>query len=404
MIASREPGSPQGDQAKWPGLAFEERAWESSYARIPRRHQLTHRGPYRAAVPPNIAAADPRLTLALLGAADEATAELARFDAETGGDLAPFSALLLRSEAAASSQIENLTASAKAIATAELGPAQRNASIIVANTRAMQAALALADRLDTQAIIDMHAVLLSATHPEWAGHFRDEQVWIGGTNHGPHEARFVPPHHDRVPPAMDDLIAFLARDNLPVLVQAALGHAQFETIHPFPDGNGRVGRALVQALLRAKRVTLTVTVPISAGLLTDRETYFDALDAYRSGEIEPIVEAFADAAFRAVVNGRDLVTDLRSVTAAWREEIHARRDAAAWDLLELLTRQPVVNTALVQDALDVSAPAARRAIEQLVEAEILTQSSGDKRYRQFAATGVLDALDAFAQRAGRRQP
>jgi Fic family protein len=396
-------GPPGGAREEWPGVGFDERAWESSDTRIPRRHQLSHRGPYRAAVPATIAVTDPRLALALLGAVDEATAELARFDAEAGGDLAPFSALLLRSEAAASSQIENLTASAKAIAAAELGPAKRNASIIVANTRAMQAALALADHLDAQAIIDMHEVLLTATHPEWTGHFRDKQVWIGGTTYGPHEAHFVPPHHERVPAAIDDLVAFLARDDLPVLVQAALAHAQFETIHPFPDGNGRVGRALVQALLRAKHVTQTVTVPISAGLLTDRDTYFDALDAYRSGKIDPIVEAFADAAFRAVVNGRELVTDLRSVTAAWRDEVHARRDAAAWGLLELLTRQPVVTTTLVQEALNISPPAARGAIEQLVEAGILTQSSGDKRYRQFAAAEVLEALDAFAQRAGRRQ-
>src|SRR5690606_26640846 len=157
------------------------------------------------------------------------------------------------------------------------------------NAHAMNAAIDLADDLGETAIIEMHEALLGETHPDWVGRWRDEQVWIGGSAIGPHRADYVAPHHDRVPAALTDLVAFMDRDDLPVLVQAAIAHAQFETIHPFPDGNGRVGRALVHSLLRAKGTTRSVTVPISAGLLADRDAYFGALDSYRRGDPHPIV-------------------------------------------------------------------------------------------------------------------
>ncbi len=151
-----------------PQLSDEEHDWAvNPHAVVPRRTRLDHTGPYRSAVAP----------------------EVARSDAELGPEVAPFAALLLRSESAASSRIENLTASARAIALAELGdPSRRNANVIVANTRAMQAAIELADRLDEQAILDMHAALLGASNPEMVGHWRAEQVWIGGSSSGPHPA------------------------------------------------------------------------------------------------------------------------------------------------------------------------------------------------------------------------
>jgi hypothetical protein len=104
----------------------------------------------------------------------------------------------------------------------------------------------------------------------------------GGT-HGPREAMFVPPHHSRVLAAIDDLLRFAQRDDIPALPQIALAHAQFGTIHPFTDGNGRTGRALIQAILRRKGLTRNVTVPVLAGLLTDTDSYFAALTAYREG-------------------------------------------------------------------------------------------------------------------------
>ena len=125
----------------------------------------------------------------------------------------------------------------------------------------------------------------------------------------------------------------------------------FETIQPFSDGNGRTGRALVHAMLRAQGLTRNVTVPISAGLLVDTGRYFDALTTYRDGHLDEIVNRFAEAAFAAIGNGRQLVTDLRALRAEWQERVQARRDAAAWRVADLLLRHPVINVGLVSQDL-----------------------------------------------------
>ena len=393
-----------GMSTPWPAVEYEERAWSSSLD-VPRRWQSTFSGPYRAAVVPEISRLDLVLPASTVALVDEATAELARFDAEMGIEIAPFGSILLRSESAASSRIENLTASAKAVALAELGDtSRRNAAEIVANATAMQAAIELADRLDAPAILAMHAALLGQHDPKIAGRWRDAQVWIGSSNYGPHTASFVPPHHSRVPAAIDDLVKFMRRDDLAVLPQAALAHAQFETIHPFPDGNGRTGRALVHCLLRGKRLTRQVTVPVSAGLLTDTDRYFDALTAFRSGDIQPIVERFAEASFDSVINGRRLVTELRAIREAWSAAITSRRQATVWRVLDVVLQHPVLDNGLVQRELGVSVMGADAAITELVGIGALEEITGGRRNRRYAAVQVLAALDAFAERAGRRTP
>jgi Fic family protein len=398
---------PAGSNSGWPALAWEERAWVSALppgmgSRTLRRR---HAGPYRSAVPPQIAKFDTLLPTAAIATADEASTEIARFDAEMGTEIAPFAAILLRSESASSSKIENLTSGAKAIALAELGNGDRhNASEIVANVHAMQAAIQLADRLDEHAVLAMHAALMQRSHPEEAGRWRTEQVWIGGGDFGPHGAAFVPPHHERVPEAMADLMSFVRRDDVPVLAHAALAHAQFETIHPFADGNGRTGRALVHAMLRARALTRNVTVPVSAGLLTDTDAYFAALTAYRRGDAAQIVRLIAEASFAAIANGRQLVAVLRRVRNGWNDVIKARHDASAWQLADLLLRQPVIDAEVVQRELRVTSANAHRAIRQLAESRVIAEFSGRRRDRMWQAREVLVALDDFAVRAGRRRP
>jgi len=392
------------EAVQWPAVAYEEHEWASRYPRgTASRAQLSrHQGTYQAAVPAVIADVEVRLSPAVLSASTEAAQEVARFDAELGGEIAPFSAVLLRSESAASSQIENLTASARAIAEATLGEAAgANARQVVGNVAAMQAALALADDVSADAILAMHKALLARTDPDIAGKWRDEQVWIGGTSLGPHHAMFVPPHHVRVPRAIDDLVEFIGRNDIPVLAHLALSHAQFETIHPFPDGNGRAGRALMHATLRHSGLVRNVTVPISAGLLAAVDDYFDALTAYRAGDAAPIVERVTEAAYAAVANGRKIVDDLRALRADWDVGVRARRDAAAWRVADLLLQHPVVNVALLSDELGIAPQNVYRSIAPLVEAEVL-MSSGRQRDRVWRSLEVLAAVDAFAQRAGRR--
>jgi Fic family protein len=320
-----------------------------------------------------------------------------------GGEIGHFSAILLRSESAASSRIENLTASARAIAEAEIGASHRkNAAEVVANTRTMMAALDLAENISSASVLAMHRALMNETDPTNAGRWRTEQVWIGGGNLGPHLALFVPPHHDRVANAIADLVKFIERDDLPILAHAALAHAQFETIHPFTDGNGRTGRALVQAMLRQGRLTRNVTVPVSAGLLSDTSSYFNALTTYRLGDPIPIVTQFADAAFKAVANGRELVDELRQIRQRWHQAIKARSDSAIWRLADLLLRRPVANARVIAEELGLDVGNVHRYIKPLLDARILVESLDVKRNQVWRAAEVLAALDAFAARAGRR--
>lgn len=394
--------------AAWPAIGWEEQAWvpsvppEAASVAVRRRHA----GPYRAALVPRISHLTPNLPSDVLAAADDASVEIARFDAELGAELAPFESVLLRSESASSSMIENLTSGAKSIALAELGStAKRNATEIVGNVAAMHAAIELSDRLDGAAILAMHAALLGGVQPGIAGRWRTEQVWIGGTSYGPHQATFVPPHQEYVAGLMLDLVDFTQRIDLPVLVQAAVAHAQFETVHPFPDGNGRTGRALIHAMLRGHGLTRNVTVPVSAGLLADTSSYFDSLTAYRDGDPAPIVRRLSEAALTAILNGRQLIAELRDIRLGWNDAVRVRGSASAWRLVDLLLRQPVVDAATVARELGVAPANVYRAIGPLVEAGILTEFTGFRRDRMWQATEVLTALDDFAARAGlRRHP
>ena len=388
----------------WPSVSYEELEWKvETVLPTSRTAQRRHRGPYQAAIVPEIAELTVRLPPDTAAAVDEAAAEVARFDAELGHEIAPFAAVLLRSESAASSKIENLTASARAIAEAEIhGHAGHNAAMVVANQRAMSAAIALAVRINADAILAMHAALLEHSNPAVAGVWRDQQVWIGGGDFGPHGAMFVPPHHQRVPAAIADLVAFIERDDVPVIAHAAIAHAQFETIHPFPDGNGRTGRALVHAHLRRKGLTRNVTVPVSAGLLVSIDSYFDAFTSYRQGDLTAIVEAFATAALAATANGRILVDDLHTIRGDWDDRVRARRDATAWQVADLLLRHPVVNAALIARETGIAQRNVYRALRPLVSAEVVVEFTDRKRNQLWRAPEVLEALDRFAARSGRR--
>jgi Fic family protein len=388
----------------WPAVEYETLPWEPNVSvPISRTAARRHRGPYDAAIVPAISTLEVPLPPELNALVDDATNEVARFDAELGSEIAPFRAVLLRSESTSSSQIENLTASARAIAEAELQPfGSNNASLIVANTRAMAAAVDLADRIDADSILQMHEALLSPSRPDTAGKWRDQAVWIGGTRYGPHEADFVPPRSERIPGAVDDLVAFIDRDDIPVLAHAAVAHAQFETIHPFPDGNGRTGRALLQAQLRNKRLTRNVTVPVSAGLLTNTDAYFGALDEYRRGDPLSIIDQLARAAFVAIENGGQLVAELHAIRTEWAEKIKVRRGTTAWRITDLLLRHPVINAPFVAKELGIEVPNVYRALGPLVDAGVVVEATSKKRDRVWRAPDVLRALDQFAARAGRR--
>lgn len=391
---------------------FEQVAWKpAADESMSRSQRMKARGPYSAAIPPMIA--DLRIALddSVAAEAAEAAAEIARFDAESShtlsaigdGEFSPLPAVLLRSESASSSQIEAITANAKSLALASIGEQTGpNAALVATNADAMQKALTLSDSITVESIIDVHRSLLAPSNPAITGEFRSDPVWIGGRASTPHTAAYVPPQAERVPGLMEDLVAFAQRTDVPPFVQAAVAHAQFETIHPFPDGNGRVGRTLVHAMLRNAGVTKRLTIPVSSGLLTNVDDYYDALTDYRRGDLNSIVDEFTKASFRSIGNGRVMINDLAKISAEWQSRLSARKGAAAWSALPILIAQPAVSVQYVADRVGVTFAAAQNAINQLVQAEILTPVGNRKRSRIWVATEVIEVLDAFAARAGKR--
>jgi Fic family protein len=389
--------------SSWPKVGSEAVAWaRDENEASSRRQSLKHRGPYQAAIVPRIAETNVSVSSQTLSLAEDAALELARFDAEVGLMVAPFAAMLLRSEAASSSQIENLTASAGAILKAEFGLGETpNSALIVSNQLAMEAAIAVSQDFNLAALLGMHKILMETTDPVNAGNLREQPVWIGGTSLGPHGADYVGPQWQKIPELMSDLVSFCLRTDLPAIVQAAIAHAQIETIHPFTDGNGRTGRALVQTLLHRLGVTNSVAVPVSAGLLKDTSKYFKALESYRLGELEPIITVFANAAHEAVWNGRRLAAEIQQARMKWQTLLNARSDSGAAQLLEHLLEQPLITSTRVVEILGITPANALNAIDRLVAAGILSQLGSGKRNRIWQATDVVVALERFAERSRR---
>ncbi len=394
-------------QEGWPALTTQRVRWTPGADGLvvpSRRARREVPDGYDAAVVPLVAGVGLRLDGDLAADLDDAARLLTAFDSGGAGEIAPFATVLLRSESAASSQIENLTSSARALAEAAIGQGSRaNATVILANVSTMQAALDLAGSLDTATVLAMHRALMAHQRLHEPGRWRDQQVWLGGAASHPAGAAYVPPVAADVPALMDDLVALMDRDDLPPLALAALAHAQFETIHPFTDGNGRTGRALLHSVLLHTGVIRRVTVPISAGLLADRAGYFAALTAYRRGDPEPILRCVAEAARTGTRVGGLLVGRLRDLRAGWDEVVTARRGATVWLLLDLVLRQPVVTARVVADELAVSTPTAQAALQHAVECGVLVESTGHRRNRVYRSTEVLSALDDYAENLGQRR-
>jgi len=376
-------------------LEYEERRLPSPDGRAyaSRRLELLRRTPYRAAVPPRIAESAISLPDAVLARADDASAALTRFDASTSAFPAPFTAVLLRTESASSSQIEHLTAGPRAIAEAVIGErVEGNAPLIVSNVRAMEAALALADSISGDAIIAMHDALLRDTEPGMVGGFRTEQVWIGGQL--PHNAQFVPPHHERVAEAMDDLVRFTARRDLPVLAQAAIAHAQFETIHPFLDGNGRIGRLLIPLYLISHGVLAKPSLYLSDFFERHRASYYDALMRVRVGnDLMHWVRFFLQGVAETATKGREVFRQILALRTDAEQRILSlgKRVPNARAALELLYRTPMVAASDLERRLEVSKPTAHALVRDLERLGLLTETTGQMRDRLY----VFDAYLGF---------
>lgn len=347
------------------------------------------------------------LTFSARTAADIADAEAAIAVANHGQHLVAtetLARLLLRSESVASSRIEGLECSQRRLAEAAFAPerASETARQVLANIDAMRQAIDLGGGHHDLTIGDvkaMHELLMRedrATGP-FAGELRTQQNWIGGRSDSPRDAAYIPPPPDCVEPLMRDLVAFVNRDDLPTLAQAAIVHSQFETIHPFIDGNGRVGRCLIHTVLARRQLASRMLVPVSLVLAAYGDHYIQGLVDFREGRIDQWCGTFASTARLAIDGAARFEEKLAAMITRWRFESEARPGSHLWQACEQTTITPVFTVASLRDELRCSTTAATEAIERLEKVGIVVQVSLGRRNRVYLNRAVLRLLDDFAR-------
>jgi Fic family protein len=359
------------------------------------------------ALPPKIAALRPHLDPELVAELEPAIREITALDSADGHELRSLSLLLVRTESVASSKIEDIEAGVDDYARALHGVRSNSSAVsMVAATVALDAlidAVTRNRRIELAPVLAAHRALMERDPYEarYAGRVRTVQNWIGGSDHSPRGALYVPPPPETVDDYLDDLMAFVARDDLPALVQAALAHAQFESIHPFTDGNGRIGRALINAVLRRRGVTTRVVVPLASALVARRGAYFDLLTRYRAGDTRSLLVSFARASRLAAAESRVTALRLRELPSQWRQEAGPMRaGSAATELLEKMMIWPVFSADEAAERLDAPRSSVFAAIARLREAGIIRPLTDRKRDQIWGAAAVLDELDELNRRIG----
>ncbi len=363
---------------------------------------------YDAFIPAKLGELPLTLDAHVAGVASEAEAAIRELNTAAHPALAPLARLLLRTESMASSRIEGVATGVRELARAEArveagGKVGATTLEVLANLDAMQLAMDQATAVDSFGLSEITAIhrrLMERTinAARIAGRVRTSQNWIGGNDYNPCGANFVPPPPEEVGGLLDDLCTAINDERLPPLVQAALVHAQLETIHPFADGNGRAGRALIHVVLKRRRVAPAYVPPISVVLAGERDRYIDGLTRFRGDAVGVWIEQFAAAALRAARLAAAYLGAVRRLNAEWRAKLRSRprpprSDAAAWALMDVLPAYPVITAPVAAAACGRSKPQVYEAIEQLQTAGVLVPLSASRRNRSWEADGLLDLLE-----------
>ncbi|MFC5729792.1 MULTISPECIES: Fic family protein [Nocardioides] len=387
----------------WVPHAYERRPWRQQVPRGPRSERRVRE--IEVALPPLIRDLDFQMPDDLARLVTASLGELSNLDLVHGRTLKALNHLHLRAEAIDSSKIEDIEAGLADYGRALLGVgANASATSMASATSALTRLIGDTDRtrsVRAEAVLQAHDDLFRRNPEEAhrAGSFRTTQNWIGGSDYSPTGALHVPPPPETVPDYLDDLFAFANRDDVSPLVQAAIVHAQFESIHPFIDGNGRIGRTLIHAVLRRRRSTRHLTVPIASALVADRDGYFAALNDYRAGRARTLVVLLASATRIATAEAWRTARDIDTVRDDWGRTVGGTRPGTPLHrVLDLLTEEPIVNERLVSDRLRIGESDASDTMRRLVEARILTAAPGSRRSPVWLADDILAAVQRMTER------
>lgn len=248
--------------------------------------------------------------------------------------------------------------------------------------------------LITRLLREVHEHLMRGVRGEHAtpGHLRKSQNWIGGT--GPTNAAFVPPPVAAMHPALDDLERFLHERTLPLLIQLALAHYQFEAIHPFLDGNGRLGRLLIPLVLIERKVLPQPLLYLSVYFEEHREEYYELLmSTSRTGELDPWLRFFLRGVAAQAADAEERTVRLVELQSQLRQELLAAKvRMPVVRAAELLFNAPYVSAQGLAARLDVTNPTAQHAIDALVERGVLVEATGRRRNRFYFAQQIFDAV------------
>ncbi|MCL2528805.1 MAG: Fic family protein [Coriobacteriia bacterium] len=376
-------------------------------------------GAYSYYVPTKLSALEIQLDSDVVADIVRAEKALLEIDSYSGrlSDLEGLSHFLLRAEAISSSFIEGLQMGAKRLLQAELNTsephafkADETAEEILGNINALKSALELAgaeNELKLKDITRIHKLLLGNTPAkEYAGEIRVVQNWIGGNSYNPLTAAHVPPAPEILEDLMDDLLQFSNRHDVSPVQQAALAHAQFETIHPFVDGNGRSGRAFIHMILRKRGLLKTFVPPISLILAAYPKSYIAGLNSIRyDGEqpddtayeaINEWLSFFAGSCVRACNEVKAFGERAEKLEAQWRTSLGAVRKNSALDaLLGKLMGIPVFTANSASKVIGRSFQATNPAIERLVEVGIAKPYGSARRNRAYEVPSALDVFRAL---------
>ena len=361
---------------------------------------------YEAFVPEPLSSLQLVLDGTIAGLVAEAEFAIRELNDAGGPALDPLARLLLRTESIASSKVEGMQLGvrelARAEARAESGFTPSPTAVeLIANIDAMVLAVdksAEVERFGVPEIVAIHTQLLGrTTQRAIAGRVRDTQNWIGGNDYNPCGADFTPPPPEDVLRLLHDLCVAIHDETLSPLMQAALVHAQFETIHPFLDGNGRTGRALVHVVLRRRGIAPRFLPPISVIFAGARDRYIAGLTQFRGDGVNAWIEHFAFAARNAAHVARAYIDAVRALQERWRVMLrtsrhHPRADAAAWLIIDLLPAHPMISAPIVTALTRRARGRVYEGLEQLVDAGVLLPLSEGRRNRWWEADGLLELI------------
>jgi Fic family protein len=397
------------------------RRWRASFEGFSRRDRTGC--DYEAYVPDPVTGREFRLDGEVAADVADAEAAIARLNVSAVAlvDAEALARLLLRAESVASSFIEGLAIGGRRLLRAEvarkLGDARVDvtAAEVLGNIDAMTWAvehLARAPAITVDGLVEVHRRLLADSEiAEHAGRIRTVQNWIGGRGFNPCDAAFVPPPPEYVEELLRDLSVFASDDALPAVMQAAIAHAQFETIHPFVDGNGRAGRALIHVILRRRGVAPRVLPPVSLALAAQPKAYIGGLSATRyrgrpdstaaHAGVNSWVGVFA-AACRAAVDEASVFEErIGAIQREWRAALgRVRAGSAVSLLLEALPGAPILTVGAASSTIERSYQATNEAMTRLEEARVVRQITVGRRNRAFEAKAVIDAFVGLEERFG----